>query len=95
MFERERERGKPDTHSLPSEKASTSSFQSFQNDVQVQIFVLPVLFVPIGSTSDPGLESSEFGLLDQYDWKVHVRLPGNGNSNSHASRLVHQIISTI
>ena len=28
-------------------------------------------------------------------WKVDVRLPGKGNSNSHGARPVHQIISMI
>ena len=33
--------------------------------------------------------------VDLWDWKVELRLPGKGDSNSHGARLVHLIITMI
>ena len=39
--------------------------------------------------------AADFRVLGRAPRKVDVRLPGQGNSNSHGARPVHLIISTI
>ena len=50
-------------------------------------------------TPNPGHQAPRPSIVERgfgfSTWKVNVRLPGTGNSNSHGARPVHQIISMI